>query len=199
MTSIIQKPKAPVAHAIHQLIAERWSPRAFADRAIDPETVNKLLEAARWAPSAFNEQPWRFVYAHKGGKGYADLLNVINSFNQTWASTAPLLVLAIARNEYTHNNAPNAHAKYDLGAAVANLTLQAMQEGVYVHQMAGFDAELARETFGIPTRYTPVAAIAAGYLGVADDLPEKLREREYAPQQRKKIEAFAFEGGFNDE
>ena len=192
----MNKPQAPVDHPIHPLIAARWSPRAFADQPIAPAIVSRLLEAARWAPSAFNEQPWRFVYAHKGGKGYQALLNVINSFNQTWAASAPLLILGIARNEYTHNGTPNAHATYDLGAAVANLTLQALEEHIYVHQMAGFDPELARDTFGIPAVYTPVVAIAAGYLGTADHLPEKLKAREYAPQQRKKIDEFAYEGEF---
>lgn len=196
MNTLIDKPQAQTDHDIHPLIAQRWSPRAFADQPFNEAVIARLFEAARWTASAFNEQPWRFVYAQKGGHGYDELLSAINPFNQAWASAAPLLIIAVAKNSYSHNGAANAHASYDLGAAVANLTLQATTDDIYIHQMAGFDPARASEALEIPEGYTPVVALAAGYLGDASTLPENLREREHAPRQRKKIETFAFEGRF---
>ncbi|MEQ9297433.1 MAG: nitroreductase family protein [Cyclobacteriaceae bacterium] len=197
MTSITNKPQAQTDHDIHPLITKRWSPRAFAEQPISTDTLNRLFEAARWAASSYNEQPWRFVYAHKGSEAYDKLMSSINPFNQAWAKSAPLLILGIVKNGFSHNSSENRHAMYDLGAAVANMSLQGTEEGIYFHQMAGFDPDQARQSFGIPEEYTPVVAIAAGYLGDAATLPENLREKEYTPKQRNKIEAFAFEGEFN--
>ncbi len=198
MATQIKKPQAQTDHDIHPLITRRWSPRAFADTPIAAEVRDKLFEAARWAASSYNEQPWRFVYAHKGSEAYDKLMSAINPFNQAWAKSAPLLILGITRKDFSRNGKENRHAMYDLGAAVANMSLQATEEGIYFHQMAGFDPDQASQVFGIPNEYTPVVAIAAGYLGDAATLPENLREKEYAPQQRKKIDAFAFDGEFND-
>jgi nitroreductase len=197
MTAVTDKPQAQTDHNINALITKRWSPRAFGDQPITAEVRNKLFEAARWAASSYNEQPWTFVYAHKNSQGYDKLMSSVNPFNQAWASSAPLMILGVAKTTFARNNNENNHASYDLGAAVANMSLQATDEGVYFHQMAGFDPELARQTFGIPADYTPMVMIAAGYLGDAATLPESLREQEQLPRKRKNIEAFAFEGEFN--
>ena len=196
MAEVITKPQVTPDHSINPLITKRWSPRAFAATPIDPAEINKIFEAARWAASSFNEQPWRFVYAHKGDQAYGKLMEAINSFNQAWASSAPLLILGVVKDSFSHNGAANRHANYDLGAAVANMSIQAAEADIYFHQMAGFDPGKAAELIAIPEGYTPVVMIAAGYIGDADDLPEKLGERENAPRERKVVSDFAFEGEF---
>lgn len=196
MTEVMTKPQVTPDHSINPLLMKRWSPRAFADTPIAPSEVNKIFEAARWAASSFNEQPWRFVYAHKGDQAYDQLMETINPFNQSWASSAPLLILGVAKDDFSHNGATNRHANYDLGAAVANMSIQAAETDIYFHQMAGFDPSKAADLIGIPEGYTPVVMIAAGYIGDADALPENLRERENAPRERKAVNDFAFEGEF---
>lgn len=171
---------------IHELLAQRWSPRAFTDQDVDRETVGTLLEAARWAASCFNDQPWSFFVGMRGDSGTRQkICDALVPANRTWAQHAPVLMMAVARLHFRHNEEPNGHAIYDVGAAVTNLVFQAESMGLGVHQMAGFDAEKARELFAIPDGYQPVVAMAIGYRGDPEQLEEGLRQREV--QQRERV------------
>ncbi|RMG75041.1 MAG: nitroreductase [Bacteroidetes bacterium] len=182
-----------LAHPIHELLAERWSPRAFDPaRAIREAEVKQLFEAARWAPSSFNGQPWRYLYAHRGAESFSKLLGVLSPFNQAWAAQAGLLILGVAKTSVEGREAPNAYARYDLGAANFALTVQAQAMGLYVHQMAGFDRAQAREAFGIPADHDPVVVLAVGGLGDPAQLPEQLREREIPRKPRLPQESLVF-------
>ena len=192
------RPPNDVAHPVHDLIRRRWSPRAFnPTRRVEPTKLLSILEAARWAPSSFNGQPWNFLVATKDGPAdYERMLGCLVEFNQNWAKSAPVLMIAVAAKAFTHNNKPNAHALYDTGAAVAYLTVEATARGLHVHQMAGFDAQKVREAYAVPDMAEPIAAIALGYLGDAGALPEDLQKKELAPGQRKRIDEFVFAGGW---
>jgi nitroreductase len=182
---------------IHPLIADRRSPLAFASTSVEPETLASLMEAARWAPSCRNEQPWSFIVATKENKSDFDrLLGCLVEFNVQWAQNAPVLLLSVAKLTFESTGQPNRHAFHDVGQAIANLTFQATVSGLLVHQMAGFDVEKARREFSIPQDYEPVATAAIGYPGNSADLPEKLREREASPRKRKPLADFVFEGGW---
>lgn len=180
---------------VHDLIRERQSPLAYSDRPVGPEELRSLLEAARWAASSYNQQPWRFIVARKEDPAdYERLLGVLAPANALWAGKAPVLMLTVAKLTYDANGAPNRHALHDVGQATAHLALQATALGLGVHQMGGFDAARAREEFSIPEGYAPVAAIAIGYPGDPEDLPEGLRARARAPRTRREIGEFVFAG-----
>jgi nitroreductase len=186
---------AETRYPIHELLRERWSPRAFADRMVEPEKLRSLLEAARWAPSSFNEQPWSFIVATKEHAGeYERLLSCLVEGNVRWAQHAPVLMLSVARLAFERNQKPNRHAFHDVGLAVENLVIQATALGLAVHQMAGFHVDKARELFSIPDGHEPVAALVLGFPGDPAGLPEDLREREVAPRIRKPLESFVFSG-----
>jgi nitroreductase len=183
--------------SIHPLLAQRRSWKAFSATIIEPETLGLLLEAARWAPSCMNEQPWAFIVATKQNPAeFERLLGCLHEFNVRWAQNAAALILSVARLTFASNGEPNTHALHDVGQAIAHLTFQASACGLTVCQMAGFDAEKARQTFSIPSDHEPVAVAAIGYPGDADSLPEKLRQRILAPRQRKRSEEFVFEGAW---
>jgi nitroreductase len=180
---------------LHPLLRERWSPRAFSDRLIDPAAIKRLFQAAQWAMSCFNGQPWRYVYATQDDPAaFERVLATLAPGNQTWASSAPLLAIAIGRTHFEHNSEPNKWSLYDTGAATALLTVQAQAEGLHVHQMGGFDPAKACETLNIPEGYTPISAFAVGYAGDPATLPDALREREAQPGQRKILSEIAFKG-----
>jgi nitroreductase len=182
---------------IHELIRRRWSPRAFSDLPVEPDKLLSLFEAARWAASASNEQPWAFLVAsQQDSKNYEGMLSVLVDFNRGWAHKAPVLILTLAHIKFEKDGRPNRHAFYDLGQAAANLTLQATALGLTTRQMAGFNAEAARERFAVPEGWEPVSVIALGYPGDPDSLTEKLRQREIAPRQRKPLESFVFSGAW---
>lgn len=190
---------APTDLTLQPLIARRWSPRAFDGRAVPPDVMARLFEAARWAPSCFNEQPWRFVVARRADDAaYQRLLGCLVPANQTWAGKAPVLGLSIASLRFEKNGKDNRHAWHDVGLAVAQLTMQAMAEGLFVHQMAGIDADKARETYAIPERFAPVAGLAIGYPGDPASLPDDLRERERAPRSRRALSEIVFAGRFGE-
>jgi nitroreductase len=176
-------------------IAERWSPRAFDDRPIAEEDLTAMFEAARWAASAFNAQPWRFVYALRGEPAFATLLACLRETNAGWAQHAAVLVIAAAKTTH-EDGSPNGHAIHDLGQAMATLAIEATARGIHVHQMAGFYPDKARELLGVPAGYEPKTAAALGYLGDHGRLPEKLRERELAARQRKPLEELTFRGAW---
>ena len=191
----MQKP-APSDFPVHQLIRERWSPRAFAEKAIAKEVLRSLFEAARWAPSSNNEQPWTYLVATKDDKENFDkMLSVLVEFNSGWARNAAVLAIAVAKLAFS-NNVPNRNAQYDTGAASAWLSVEATARGLAVHQMAGFDPEKARQAFGIPAGWDALAALAIGYHGDPDSLPPKLKDRELAPRTRKPLSEFVMEGSW---
>src|SRR5829696_8377952 len=182
-------------HPVHDLIRQRWSPRAFAERFVEPEKLLSVLEAARWAPSSNNEQPWHFVVAtRERPEEYARLLGCLVEKNQAWAKAAPVLMLSLASTVFSRSGKPNRDALHDVGQAVALLTLQATALGLYVHQMAGFSVDAARQTYNLPETVEPVAGIALGYLGDPGSLPEDLRQREVVLSARKPVGEFVFAG-----
>ncbi len=182
---------------LHELLQKRWSPVAFSPRPVEPEKLHSLLEAARWAPSSFNEQPWVFLVATKDdAENFQRLLGCLVEGNRAWAQYAPVLMLSVAKLNFALNGKPNRHALHDVGAAAAYLTVQATALGLYVHQMAGFDADNARREYSIPEGYEPGAAIALGYLGDDAGLPEKLRGRSAAGRKRKPAGEFVFAGSW---
>lgn len=195
-TSLLQAPHrrpAPTDIPIHELIALRWSPRSFSADDVSPQELKQLFEAARWMPSAFNEQPWHFLCAHRSSTDdFSALLACLNPNNQTWAQHAAALVIAVARLELSGKAQPNRAALYDLGQAVAGMTVQATALGIAIHQMVGFDASKARASCGVPEGFEPLTAIAIGRPGAPEALPDTLRQRETAPRTRKAIDSFVF-------
>jgi len=182
-------------YPVHPLLAERRSLLAFSPRTVDAETLACLMEAARWAPSSMNEQPWSFVVATKDNKSdFERLLGCLIEFNFQWAQHSPVLLLSIARLTFESSGEPNRHALHDVGHAIANLTFQAMASGLVVHQVAGFNVEKARNEFSIPRDYEPVAVAAIGYPGSPASLPDKLRKKELSPRKRKPLTDIVFEG-----
>ncbi|MBD0327389.1 MAG: nitroreductase family protein, partial [Pyrinomonadaceae bacterium] len=168
-------------------------------REVEPSKLRQLLEAARWAASCFNEQPWSFIVARKTDAAeFARLLGCLVESNRRWAKHAPVLMLSIAKLNFERNNKPNRHAFHDVGQAAASLTLQATTLGLVVHQMAGFEIEKARAEYGLPEGYEPVAGIAIGYQGDASALPKDLREKELAPRTRRTQTGFVFKGKWGE-
>jgi nitroreductase len=193
-SQIHEAKKAPHVDGVLPIFHERWSPRSFADRKVTPETLAKVFEAARWAASSFNEQPWRFIVGVRGSETYAKIFESLGEFNQKWARTAPVLIIDAALTKFSHNGTPNRVAFYDLGAAASYLTLEAASLGLAAHQMAGFDPDKARKLLGIPDEYMIGAVIALGY----QDEPERLGDaeliqRELAPRNRKPLHEIVFE------
>jgi nitroreductase len=190
----MEKP-APSQFPIHRLLADRWSPRAFDERPIEPEKMHSLFEAARWAPSSNNEQPWRFLLATKDREfEWGRFFGCLLEGNRIWAYRAPVLILSVASLNFEDSAKPNRHALHDTGMATENLVLQATALGLAAHQMAGFDAEKARADLKIPSGYDPVAMIAVGYPGDPSILSDRLKQREQALRERNGISSFVFVG-----
>ena len=190
----MEKP-ADTIYPIHDLLRRRWSPRAFSERPVESEKLLSLFEAARWAPSSNNEQPWSFVMATKEGEAsYRRLFECLKEGNKKWAFRAPVLALSVARLAFEDDGTPNRHAFHDTGMAVFSLVIEATALGLIVHQMAGYDVEKARKDLKIPAGHDPVAMIAIGYPGDLNQLPDYLRERELKPRERKHMSEFVFEG-----
>lgn len=190
----MEKP-AITDHPIHELLASRWSPRAFTERNLSDDEIDTLLESARWAASCFNAQPWRFIVASRQqGEAFDALVGCLMEANQAWAKNAAVLILVVAASKFERNGKDNRHAGYDSGAAAAQLTAQATAMGLAVHQMAGFDAGKAREVYAIPDDFEPMAVMALGHPGEPESLPEAYQERERAPRSRKPLSEIAFSG-----
>ena len=182
---------------IHDLLASRWSPRAFAARPVEAEVMCSLFEAARWAPSCFNEQPWRFIVARSDDEaGFARMLDCLVAFNRSWARAAPVLILGLAHTLYARSAKPNAHAGHDLGQAAMSLVVESTAHGLVAHQMAGIEPEKIRETYDLPDEVEPLTAIALGYPGDPDALAEEFQEGERAPRTRRAQEEFVFAGAW---
>jgi nitroreductase len=180
-------------------ISSRRSIRAFDPRPVEPNLLVNLFEAARWAPSSFNEQPWRFMIARKENAGeFEKMLSCLTDKNKEWASNAAVLLICISKMVATEKNIPNNHALYDLGLAVGNLSVQATSMNLYMRQMAGFHPENAVKIYSIPEAFQPVSMIALGYQGDAGNLSEALRSRENFPRIRKPLDEIVFEEKFGD-
>ena len=184
---------------LHDPIAKRWSPRAFTAEAVTRADLTGLLEAARWALSCYGAEPWRFVLGVKGsGDGHDKIAQALVDANRKWATSAPVLMITVARDAFEFNDKPNDWSKHDVGLAMGQLAIEATARGLVVHQMGGFDKDKARELLGIPDGYSPVAACAIGHLAPAETLPEDLRDKETAARERKPMGEIAFEGRFGD-
>ncbi len=190
----MEKP-AETDYQIEEILKRRWSPRAFSDRMVESEKLLSLWEAARWAPSSFNEQPWHFIVATKENKeNYERLLSCLAERNQQWAHHAPVLMVSVTELNFAKSGKPNRHAFHDVGLAIGNLLVEATALGLFVHQMAGFSPDKVRELFAVPEGFEPVAGIAIGYGTTADEAPEGFKQQELAPRTRKPISSFVFEG-----
>lgn len=184
-------------HPVSDLVRNRWSPRAFSPKSIEPAVLKTILEAASWAPSANNLQPWSYVYAAKENtEQFEKLKSILLPGNHLWAQHADVLILASAITAYGPDNTPNAYAWYDLGAANATLLLEARQHDVFGHVMGGFDRKKAKGVFHFPEHVEPVVVIALGHLGEAGQLDEPFYTREVTPRSRKALGEFAFAGDF---
>ncbi len=189
---------ADTKYPINDSLKQRWSPLAFSDQMVEPEKLYSVLEAVRWAASSYNEQPWSFIVATKDNQGeFECLLGCLAEGNQEWAINAPVLMISVAKLHFERNGKENRHAFHDVGAAAAQLAIQATANGLFIHQMAGFDVPKTRELYSIPEGYEPVAVIALGYQGDPQILSEKLQQRELTPRSRKPLEKFVFSGGWN--
>jgi len=187
--------KATPDHPIHELLAERWSPYAFDSRPVPEADLRSLFEAARWAPSSYNEQPWRYLVATKDDpEQFQRLLSCLVDANQVWAKAAPVLALGVVSLRFALNAKDNRAAVHDLGLAAGNLLVEATARGLFVHQMIGILPDKARTTYGIPEGFEAWTAMAIGYRGDATGLPDRLRERDLAPRQRKPLREFVFSG-----
>jgi len=194
----MEKP-AETRYPIEEILRRRWSPRAFSDRLVEPEKLQSLFEAARWAASSFNEQPWNFIVATKQKpEEHARLLSCLVEGNQRWAREAPVLMVSVAKLNFDKTGKPNRHAFHDVGQAVESMIVQATSIGLFVHQMAGFAPEKVRELFGVPEGFEPVAAMAVGYGLALDELPEGSREFELGARSRKPVGSFVFEAHWGE-
>jgi nitroreductase len=187
--------KALTNYAIHELLAERWSPYAFQERSVSKADLCSLFEAARWAASSYNEQPWSYIVATKENPDhFQQLLSCLVEGNQVWAKNAPVLALGITSLRFTRNNQDNRAAIHDLGLASANLVLEATARGICVHQAIGILPDKARDIFNIPDGCEAWTGMAIGYQGDPMTLPDALKERDLKPRQRKPLEQFVFSG-----
>jgi nitroreductase len=185
--------RAPAVEGVLPVILSRWSPRAFSDRDVSPELLAKVFEAARWAPSSSNEQPWRFIVGIRDSPTHSKIASALVGFNQAWAPHAPVLILGVAKATFTRKGAPNAYALHDLGASAALLVLQAAALGLCAHQMAGFDHEAARQILEIPEDFLLGSVTALGYQGEPEALTnERLLAQELAPRQRRPLADLVF-------
>jgi nitroreductase len=188
---------AQTSQPIHPLLAGRWSPRAIdPNQPLAAETITRILEAARWAPSCANQQPWRFlVFTPEHPEALEKARSCLAGGNY-WAKNAPLLIISVARQTWEHNGTSNPHAEHDLGMATENLLLEANSLGLVTHPMAGFDGKRAIELFQIPEGFRPMTALAIGYPGSVETLNEKHQQAEQAPRSRKPLSEIAFFGGW---
>jgi nitroreductase len=180
---------------LNKAIQNRWSPRAFSYRKVTKEMIDLLFEAARWAPSAMNEQPWNYYFVHRDNqKTFNEVVEILTGINPAWAQYAQVLIVSVVKKNYDYQNRANKNALHDLGAANVSIAIQAAEMGLQVHQMAGFDKEKATKYLQLENEnFEPVTMIAVGFQGDADQLTEDLKVRELQPRKRKEIGEFAFE------
>lgn len=193
MSDLEQIKRAPASTEILDILARRWSPRAYSDKHVTAEDLEKIFTAASWAASSANEQPWRFLFGRNGDASFAKILDSMVEANQTWAKHVPVLLLSLGKSTFSfgpYKDQHNPYALHDTGAASAYMSLQATALGLHTHGIGGFDHEKARAHFNIPADFEIGACWAIGYLGDPASLPEKLKERELAPRTRKAVSEF---------
>jgi len=190
------KKLADTKYPIEEALRRRCSTLAFGDRPVEVTKLQQLFEAARWAPSSFNEQPWSFVLTmkHDGQEDYERLLGCLMANNREWARRAPVLVLSIAKHHHETGGKVNPYSFHDVGLATENLTVQATALDLFVHLIAGFDAARARELFMIPETHQPVCVIAIGYFGNLEILTPEQQRRELSPRHRRPFKEFVYAG-----
>lgn len=177
---------------VHDLILDRWSPRAFSDQPVSANDLKTLFTAASWAASSYNEQPWRFLVGRKGDETYKKLFASLAPMNQAWAKSAPVLYASFGKKTFSHNGSPDAYGLHDAGAASATLALQAKALGLHVHGMGGFDRDTLRAFFGVPTDFDAGAMWALGYAGDPDNVPDNFKQSEKEPRTRKALHEIVF-------
>jgi len=186
-------------HPILDVIAERWSPYGYGDRQVEKEDLASVFEAARWAASSFNEQPWRYIVATRDDPGeFKRLLSCLVEPNQAWARSAPVLALGIASLSFARNDKPNSVAVHDLGQASAMLSIEATARGLSVHQMSGILPDRARELYDVPEGYEVVTALAIGYAAHPDTQTDDFREADTTPRERRPLAEFVFAGSWGE-
>ena len=190
------KKKAITTVPINRLAASRWSPRAFSTRPVEREKLIAIFEAARWSASGGNEQPWRFIVGQQPGTCWNKIFETLDEGNRIWNVTVPVLILTVGNRISSYTGNESGYYRYDTGQAVAHLSLEAMHQGLFVHQMAGFSVEKAVNNFKIPEDYIPLVVIAVGYRDDPAILPEKLRLREIQERKRKELQELVFEDSF---
>jgi nitroreductase len=190
------KPEIKSNYPILDLIKQRWSTRAYTPTPLSDDDLNTLFEAARWAASCFNEQPWRFVYAKHGTENFKKLLTGLVEFNQGWAKNASVLVYNVVSTSFEKNGKSNAHAEHDLGLALGNLTTQATSMNLNVHHMAGLDFEKAKEVINLPEGYKVVSAMTIGYVKDEKEMTDEEKKNEFGEQKRTPLSSIVNEGSF---
>ncbi len=183
-----QIPSQTAHESVDEAILNRHSPRSFSSADVSAADLKKVFEAARWAASSYNEQPWRFIIGKRGDATYKKIFDTLVEFNQSWAKSAPVLFLTVGSRKFAHNGQPNQYSLHDTGAATAYLVLQAWDLGLRTHSMGGFDQKKARETFNIPEDFEIGAVTALGHPGDGSELPEQIKKMEGNPRQRKPLE-----------
>lgn len=189
---------AHTKYGMHALLKKRWSPRAFDQRPVEEEKLLRILEAASWAPSSFNEQPWRFIVGIKGRTPYDKMLNALLPGNQVWAKSAPVLLFLLGKKTFSYDGNDNLVYRYDTGQAAAYMTFQAQAEGLFVHQMGGINREKIKMSFDIPDEFAVLTGAAVGYMGNPEILPEDLQDAEKAKRDRKPLSELVFGTSFGD-
>jgi nitroreductase len=185
--------EAATPEEVLPVVRTRWSPRSFSDREVSSADLRRVFEAARWAPSSFNEQPWRFLVGVRNSETYQRIASALGDFNRGWALSAPVLILGAAKRRFSRNDKENYHALFDLGAASGFITLQAAALGLATHQMAGFDQDAARKAFQIPEDYVLGSVMALGHQGEPSALNhEQMLAQETAPRSRKPLNEIVF-------
>lgn len=174
------------------LLSKRWSPRSFKNIDIDLSTIRKIFNAGKQIASSYNEQPWRFILTTQKSSSYEKMFSALSSFNQKWASTAPILGIGFAKLEFSNQDEKNKHAKYDLGAFMTTATLKALEYDVFVHQMAGFNAKKIEKDFEIDSSFEAVVAFVMGRLGKPKQLPDQIQQKESPQSPRKNLDKFLF-------
>lgn len=196
---IAEKFVNPVEREVLDVIAKRWSPRAYSSKSVEKEKLLTIFEAARWSASCYNEQPWRFIVATRDNpEAFDKLLSCLIDWNQKWVKLAPVLVLTVAKKTFSNNDKPNKHAWHDVGQTMATLGLEAVSHDLYVHQMAGIHPEKAREIYNIPDDFEAVTMFTLGYLGDIKDLPEEFHKGEQRVRERKPLSELVFENEFGN-
>lgn len=183
-------------YPILETLKQRWSPRAFTEKPVEKEKVLSLLEAARWAPSSMNEQPWRFIVGIKGHPAWKHIYKSLVEWNQRWAANAPVLIINLAKKTFTYKGRPNATYAYDTGQAVAMMITEAVNQGLITHQIGGFSPEKVTELFGIPDDFQPISVTAIGYPGDPKLLPDDIYASEMEERKRRPIDETVFTGKY---